>query len=113
MSCGRGRCGGSQPPTPPYARNLQLYEFSGFGDDSYSQDRTTSVRATDSTRRSRRFQGTSASFVTMLVYKDIITGDEMMTDAFPQKPVVDDDGTVIEGMFEVGMPSVATANGWQ
>ncbi|CAM9944734.1 unnamed protein product [Hapterophycus canaliculatus] len=37
----------------------------------------------------------------MIVYKDLISGDEMMTDAFPQKPVVGDDGEVVEGMFEV------------
>lgn len=37
----------------------------------------------------------------MIVYKDLISGDEMMTDAFPQNPVVCD-GETIEGMFEVG-----------
>lgn len=37
----------------------------------------------------------------MLVYKDLISGDEMMTDAFPRLPVTDGDGNVIEGMFEV------------
>jgi len=36
----------------------------------------------------------------MIVYKDLISGDEMMTDAFPQHPVVCD-GETIEGMFEV------------
>lgn len=36
----------------------------------------------------------------MIVYKDLISGDEMMTDAFPQNPVVCD-GETIEGMFEV------------
>lgn len=37
----------------------------------------------------------------MIVYKDLISGDEMMTDAFPQKPVLDGEGNTIEGMFEV------------
>lgn len=37
----------------------------------------------------------------MLVYKDLISGDEMMTDAFPRNPVTDDEGNVVEGMFEV------------
>lgn len=37
----------------------------------------------------------------MIVYKDLISGDEMMTDAFPQNPVVGDDGETVEGMFEV------------
>lgn len=37
----------------------------------------------------------------MIVFKDLISSDEMMTDAFPQKPVVDDSGVTIEGMFEV------------
>lgn len=37
----------------------------------------------------------------MIVYKDLISCDEMMTDAFPQKPVVDSEGNTIEGMFEV------------
>lgn len=37
----------------------------------------------------------------MIVYKDLISCDEMMTDAFPQNPVVDDNGVTIEGMFEV------------
>lgn len=38
---------------------------------------------------------------TMIVYKDLISGDEMMTDAFPQKPVLDSEGNTVEGMFEV------------
>ncbi|CAN0435089.1 unnamed protein product [Ectocarpus sp. 13 AM-2016] len=37
----------------------------------------------------------------MIVYKDLISGDEMMTDAFPQNPVVGNDGETVEGMFEV------------
>ncbi|CAM9477613.1 unnamed protein product [Ascophyllum nodosum] len=37
----------------------------------------------------------------MIVFKDLISADEMMTDAFPQKPVIDDDGNEIEGLFEV------------
>ena len=37
----------------------------------------------------------------MIVYNDIISGDEMMTDAFPQEKVLDNDGNVIEGLFGV------------
>jgi len=37
----------------------------------------------------------------MIVYKDLISGDEMMTDAFPRNPVHDNDGNVVEGLFEV------------
>ena len=31
----------------------------------------------------------------MIVYRDIVTGDEMLSDAFPLKPVTDSDGTVV------------------
>ena len=37
----------------------------------------------------------------MIVYKDLISSDEMITDAFTQNPVMDNDGTIIEGLFEV------------
>ncbi|CAM9136272.1 unnamed protein product [Choristocarpus tenellus] len=37
----------------------------------------------------------------MIVYKDLVSEDEMMTDVFKQNPVVDDDGEVVEGLFEV------------
>eukprot|EP00604_Paraphysomonas_vestita_P000951 CAMPEP_0174817668 /NCGR_PEP_ID=MMETSP1107-20130205/155_1 /TAXON_ID=36770 /ORGANISM="Paraphysomonas vestita, Strain GFlagA" /LENGTH=179 /DNA_ID=CAMNT_0016028593 /DNA_START=89 /DNA_END=628 /DNA_ORIENTATION=- len=35
----------------------------------------------------------------MIVYRDIISGDEMLSDAFPLKPVVDENGEVIEGLM--------------
>ena len=31
----------------------------------------------------------------MIVYRDIISGDEMLSDAYPLKPVVDKDGVVV------------------
>jgi hypothetical protein len=31
----------------------------------------------------------------MIVYRDIISGDEVLSDAFALKPVVDTDGTVV------------------
>ena len=37
----------------------------------------------------------------MIVYKDLISGDEMMTDAFPRNSVHDKDGNIVEGLFEV------------
>ena len=37
----------------------------------------------------------------MIVYNDIISGDEMMTDAFPQETVLDSDGNLVEGLFGV------------
>ena len=37
----------------------------------------------------------------MIVYKDILSGDEMMTDSFSQNNVIDDKGDIIYGMFEV------------
>jgi Translationally controlled tumour protein len=37
----------------------------------------------------------------MIVYTDVITGDEMMTDAFKQNPVKDAEGNEVEGLFEV------------
>jgi len=37
----------------------------------------------------------------MIVYKDLISGDEMITGAYKQNPVLDKDGVVVEGMFEV------------
>jgi Translationally controlled tumour protein len=41
------------------------------------------------------------SLVNMIVYTDVITGDEMMTDAFKQHPVKDAEGNEVEGLFEV------------
>ena len=35
----------------------------------------------------------------MIVYRDIITGDEMLSDAYPLLPVVDADGQVVEGLM--------------
>jgi hypothetical protein len=35
----------------------------------------------------------------MIVYRDIITGDEMLSDAFPLKPVVDSDGNTVSYSF--------------
>ena len=32
----------------------------------------------------------------MIVYRDIISGDEMITDAFKLIPVVDSEGTVLQ-----------------
>lgn len=31
----------------------------------------------------------------MLVYRDILTGDEVLSDAYPLKPVVDEDGNTV------------------
>jgi hypothetical protein len=35
----------------------------------------------------------------MIVYRDIITGDEMLSDAFPLKQVVDEEGNPVEGLM--------------
>lgn len=35
----------------------------------------------------------------MIVYRDIISGDEMLSDAFKLLPVVDDEGNVVEGLM--------------
>lgn len=35
----------------------------------------------------------------MIVYRDIISGDEMLSDAFPLKPVLDENGEVVEGLM--------------
>jgi hypothetical protein len=35
----------------------------------------------------------------MIVYRDIITGDEMLSDAFPLKQVVDEEGNAVEGLM--------------
>jgi hypothetical protein len=37
----------------------------------------------------------------MLVYKDIITDDEVMSDSFKRSPVTDADGNVVPALFEV------------
>nr|AFA52588.1 hypothetical protein [Vaucheria litorea] len=37
----------------------------------------------------------------MIVYADLISGDEMMTDAFKIKPVMNSKGEKVEGLFEV------------
>ena len=43
----------------------------------------------------------------MIVYRDIISGDEMITDAFTLLPVVDKEGnTVLEVARRVGNPRV-------
>jgi hypothetical protein len=31
----------------------------------------------------------------MIVYRDIVTGDEVLSDAFPLKQVIDSDGTPV------------------
>ena len=41
----------------------------------------------------------------MLVYTDVISGDEMMTDAFKRHPVLDSEGNAVEGLFEVSTSS--------
>jgi hypothetical protein len=41
------------------------------------------------------------NFSTMIVFKDVISGDEMMTDAFAHKPVLNDDGEEVPGLFMV------------
>lgn len=35
----------------------------------------------------------------MIVYRDIITGDEMLSDAYPLKQVVDEDGAEVTGLM--------------
>mmetsp|Transcript_46904 Transcript_46904/g.34341 ORF Transcript_46904/g.34341 Transcript_46904/m.34341 type:complete len:181 (+) Transcript_46904:39-581(+) len=35
----------------------------------------------------------------MIVYRDIITGDEVLSDAFPLRQVVDSEGNVVEGLM--------------
>ena len=35
----------------------------------------------------------------MIVYRDIITGDEMLSDAFPLKQAVDKEGNPVEGVM--------------
>lgn len=37
----------------------------------------------------------------MLLYKCRFTGDEMLSDAFGPRDVVDDDGNVVEGLLEI------------
>ncbi|CAM9461056.1 unnamed protein product [Phaeothamnion confervicola] len=37
----------------------------------------------------------------MLVYKDVVSGDEMCTDAFAQSPVLDTEGNPVPGLFEI------------
>lgn len=42
----------------------------------------------------------------MIVYKDIISGDEMMTDSFQHNSVVGKDGNTVSGLFEVESSNV-------
>lgn len=37
----------------------------------------------------------------MIVYRDIITGDEMLSDAFPLKQAVDSEGNPVRHGFEL------------
>jgi len=37
----------------------------------------------------------------MIVYRDMISGDEMLSDAFTLKPVVEADGTVVKLLYTV------------
>ena len=37
----------------------------------------------------------------MIVFKDLISGDELITGAFTQNPVHDKEGNVVDGLFEV------------
>ena len=42
----------------------------------------------------------------MIVYRDIISGDEFLSDAFVLKPVVDTDGTTVEGLMCVDSKNI-------
>lgn len=37
----------------------------------------------------------------MIVYRDILSGDEMMSDAFKLLPVVDSEGAVVSEIFDL------------
>mmetsp|Transcript_10879 Transcript_10879/g.16067 ORF Transcript_10879/g.16067 Transcript_10879/m.16067 type:complete len:181 (-) Transcript_10879:425-967(-) len=43
----------------------------------------------------------------MLVYKDLFTGDELMSDSHKINPVVDEDGEEVPGLFEVESRTIA------
>eukprot|EP01006_Ploeotia_vitrea_P058837 TRINITY_DN70370_c0_g1_i1.p1 TRINITY_DN70370_c0_g1~~TRINITY_DN70370_c0_g1_i1.p1 ORF type:complete len:179 (-),score=11.65 TRINITY_DN70370_c0_g1_i1:89-625(-) len=47
----------------------------------------------------------------MLVYKDIITGDEMLSDAYKLLPVVDSEGNTVEGLMMVESKMVTEGGG--
>jgi Translationally controlled tumour protein len=42
----------------------------------------------------------------MILYKCRFTHDEMLTDAFKPRPVVDDEGNVVEGLIEIDSQKV-------
>ena len=35
----------------------------------------------------------------MIVYRDLLSGDEMLSDAFPLRPVLDEEGVAVEGLM--------------
>ena len=47
----------------------------------------------------------------MLVYRDMISGDEVLSDAFKLMPVVDTDGTVVEGLMMCESKNIVKGGG--
>lgn len=47
----------------------------------------------------------------MIVYRCVITGDEMLSDAYPLKPVVNSDGEVVEGLMYCESKNVTKGGG--
>jgi hypothetical protein len=47
----------------------------------------------------------------MIVYRCVITGDEMLSDAYPLKPVVDSDGNVVEGLMYCESKNITKGGG--
>jgi len=46
----------------------------------------------------------------MIVYRDIISGDEMLSDAFKLVPVVDDEGATVEGLMQVESKNISKSD---
>lgn len=53
----------------------------------------------------------TADSLAMIVYRDIISGDEMLSDAFPLKPVIDSDGEVVPGLMMCESKMITKSDG--
>lgn len=50
-------------------------------------------------RGTDNFTSVASGHPKMLVYRDIITGDQILSDAFPLKQVIDEENNVVEGLM--------------
>lgn len=67
---------------------------------------TPSATRSQSTRTKRALNVLPSDQSTMIIYKCRFTGDELLSDAFKPRPVVDDEGNEVPGLIEIDSQKV-------